>query len=251
MARYGSSLKNSYIVYSPEPSVFQTQVWSERYIQGLSIDPAINHFAVSIERRYHNGVIVILTLLKYEFPAESIDLAAQGVYHSIYNDVTSVLNNLKPYYPECHYFVLERQPPIREDVMRVAQHALSYFLLHCSSLPLRPRIMEVNSKLKGKILGAPKGVKQAALKSWSENYGLELLTLRGDKRAIEIVKHTKKKNDLTDAINQFEALMIILGYPSTKDCINLCQRAVNTVKELPPKLPQNEQPGRPPVSGQV
>jgi len=82
--------------------------------------------------------------------------------------------------------------------------------------PLLPAIVEVDSRLKGKYLGAPKGIKDKQLKTWSIEKGRYLLTLRNDTFSLQVLDLFKnKQDDLCDTVCQIEALMVYWGMPLT------------------------------------
>jgi hypothetical protein len=83
-----------------------------------------------------------------------------------------------------------------------------------------PAIIEVDSRLKGKYLGAPKGLGDKQLKTWSVEKGRYLLTLRDDTFSLQVLDCFKnKQDDLCDTVCQIEALMAYWGLPLTQGAI--------------------------------
>ena len=129
-----------------------------------------------------------------------------------YNVLTNFLNKFDKFYKNCHYIIVERQLPQNYKASRIAQHTLSYFFLKLKDSPLFPSIIEIDPKLKGKILGAPKNITDKQLKSWAIEKGTNLLNIRQDTYALTVLKQFKnKQDDLCDTICQIEAFCIYIG----------------------------------------
>lgn len=196
---------------------FEPVDWSKyEYIQTVSIDPARKHYGFRIERRYQNGIIVPIAFDKVvtEYKEEKGRMTI-----SYTNKVVNFfLSQYNEYYDDCHIVYVERQLPQNYKVVRVMQQTLSFFESRLKDNRLLSHIYEVDPKLKGKILGAPKGLKEGALKSWSVQVGMSLLVKRQDAYSIWRLNTCKSKlDDLCDTICQAEAMAVELGLPLTSE----------------------------------
>ena len=99
---------------------------------------------------------------------------------------------------------------------RMFQHILSLFI-HMAKLNFfyynDITIFDINPKLKGTILKAPKGLNYSKLKEWSIEKALEILKSRNDEYSINIINKNKgksksKSDDLSDTVIQMEAWFI-------------------------------------------
>lgn len=163
------------------------------YLQFVSIDPALKNLALRVERRYNDGRVICLYSQKYS-PMETIN--------QLYHNITVLLDNQQEYYKDTHYVIIERQLPQNYLATRVMQHLISYFLLkQCC-------VVEIDPKLKGRMLDAPKGIGERQLKKWAVEKAIEIATQRGDDYTLNLLKKNKKKDDLADVLCQIEAFCL-------------------------------------------
>ena len=207
--------KALHIIYYPHTIPHTERKWNQDYYQILSIDPGkIKNFSYRIERRYHNGKIIPIVFDKIDF--ESIIQEGTTTINNSYQVLTDFLNKYNKFYNDCHFFVIEKQLPNNYQAVRVSQHVISYFSIMLHNKPLLPAIVEVDSRLKGKYLGAPKGIGDKQLKTWSIEKGRYLLNLRNDTFSLQVLDCFKnKQDDLCDTVCQIEALMVYWGFPLT------------------------------------
>jgi hypothetical protein len=211
--------KSLHIIYYPHTIPYTERKWNQNYYQVLSIDPGkIKNFSYRIERRYHNGKIVPIVFDKIDF--ESITQEGTTTINNSYQVLTDFLNKYNKFYDECHFFIIEKQLPNNYQAVRVSQHVISYFSIMMHNKPLLPAIIEVDSRLKGKYLGAPKGIGDKQLKTWSVEKARYLLNLRNDIFSLQVLDCFKnKQDDLCDTVCQIEALMVYWGLPLTLGAI--------------------------------
>lgn len=193
--------------------------WSKYdYIQTVSIDPARKHYAFRIERRYFNGIIVPIAfeklIIEYKEVHDNMTIS--------YTDkvLDCFLSLYTKFYDNCHIIYIERQLPHNYKATRAMQHTISYFEHRLRDNNLLTHIYEVDPKLKGKILNAPKGLNENALKSWAVQCGRSLLSQRNDSYSIwRLDTCPTKLDDLCDTVCQAEAMAVLLGLPLTRDII--------------------------------
>lgn len=207
--------KVPYTTYYPHSISYKNRRWDKQdYYQVVSIDPARKNYAIRIERRHHNGIITPLIFDKTSI--ESIVQDGDTIINNTYQVLTEYLDKYRTFYDECHFIIIERQLPQNYKATRIAQHSISYFSIYLKDKPLLPTIIEVDPKIKGKTLGAPKQITDKQLKTWAVEKARQLLVIRGDNISIQILdKFWKKQDDLADTICQIEALFILWGLPHT------------------------------------
>lgn len=206
--------KTPYTVYYPHEIPSTEKKWDQGYYQVVSIDPARKNYALRIERRYHNGWITPLVFDKVSI--ESFREEGNTMICDTYQVLTKFLSKYQQYYNDCHFVIIERQLPQNYKATRIAQHSISYFSICLYNKPLLPSIIEVDPKLKGKMLGAPKGIGDKQLKSWAIDKARELLTIRKDNFSLEVLDHFRnKQDDLSDTVCQIEAVFICWGLLET------------------------------------
>lgn len=206
--------KTPYTVYYPHTIPVNKREWTQPYYQVVSIDPARKNYALRIERRYHNGWITPVVFDKVSI--ESIEELEGVTIHNTYQMLTTFLDKYQTYYDDCHFIIIERQIPENYKAVRISQHSISYFSLKLHDKPLLPSIVEVDPKLKGRVLGAPKGISKQQLKAWAVEKARNLLMIRLDNFSLDVLNHFRtKQDDLSDTVCQIEALFICWGLSPT------------------------------------
>lgn len=210
--------KNPYTLYYPHTQPLATRIWTEPYHQFISIDPAIKNLAIRVERRHHNGLIVCLFTKKWSpWQVETIKNGKEEIeVNKVYENINRALIECEFYLSTTHYVLIERQLPENYQATRVAQHLLSYFIIKCQDQYLLPSIIEVDPKLKGKQLGAAKGMNKMDLKKWSVEKAIALCELRKDFVTLKVLQDNKKKDDLADVLCQIEAFCAYCGLSITQ-----------------------------------
>lgn len=222
--------KTPYTIYNPHTIPVSERKWDQGYYQVVSVDPATKTYTIRVERRYFTGQIIPLHFVKVKLnPDPDATLMCTA-----YDNLTNLLDSLMPLFEESHMFMVERQPPVNYKTVRISQHTLSYFMIKMKNRPLLPLIIDVDPKLKGKQLGAPKGINEKQLKIWAVEKATELLLKRGDHYSLDIIHKTTKKDDLADTVCQIEAVFGFLRLPLTPEPVpqirlNITQ-PVGTVK---------------------
>ena len=120
--------KTPYTIYYPHDILPDQQFslkWPQNYIQLVSIDPARKNYALRIERRYMNGLIIPLVFDKVEI--EEIVEMGGVTMNKTYKNLTSFLEKYENFYNGCHMIIIERQMVENYQATRIAQHTMSYF----------------------------------------------------------------------------------------------------------------------------
>lgn len=174
-----------------------------------SFDPATDNFAYRVERRGPTA-ITTETMGKVKFNREPDE---QGNC-TLYSELEGFLR-LLPHLPHLRLVVIERQMSINTNAVRMAQHLIAFFMgLGITNLC----IVELNSQVKSRALGAPKGLNATYLKKWDIWSAEDLLSRRGDNYGLQLFRSVGKKlDDVADVVIQIEALCTILGLPLTPE----------------------------------
>ena len=195
--------KNNYTLYEFHST--KERNWTENYYQIVSIDPAIVNLAIRIEKRYTNRIETIFM--------DKINVTSENPYDKISRTFFEIIDLLK----KSHIIIIERQLHINYRAVRISQHIISFFMEHLRDTPLLPFIIEIDPKMKTKLLNAPRGLNAKEVKNWSVEKAMELLKMRNDTLGLSLINKLKgKKDDLADTIIQIEAMCILLELPLTK-----------------------------------
>ena len=189
--------KTPYTEYYPHITDRSLRKWSDDYYQIVSIDPGQTNYAFRLEKRFASGRIICLGYEKIRVKGETDD---ETLIATVYDNVTRFLDTYLDQYCNTH----------------IAQHTLSYFMIKCKDMPLLPMILEVDPKLKGKMLGSPKGINDKQLKTWAVQIARQLLEMREDTYSLGVMnKNKRKQDDLADTVCMIEALFAYWGLPLT------------------------------------
>ncbi len=162
----------------------------------------------------------ILTISTVKEEIETDNKGTTKVNPSILNKVTKFLTSLLPAFmnaPES-LICIERQLAVNYKSTRIYQHVITFFMVHAPSFQNYCMIVDVNPKLKGDILNAPKKLNYNELKAWSIQKAIEILQSRNDTISLSIIanhqgKSKTKADDLADTVIQLEALIQVLFKP--------------------------------------
>ena len=194
-------------------------LWANtNYIQFGAYDPGIVNFGIRFERRYSNGLIVGLLYARikpYDIRKDKNSENYKGNVSTLYASLTEFLVQHHDIVAGCHYHLIERQLKDNPQSCRVQQHVQTYLATVFRNAPLMPYVIEVDAKLKGRLLGLPKQFNKPAAKKWGAAKALELLKLRGDQSGVDEMMAATKTDDLGDVVCMIEAMCIVLGYPTT------------------------------------
>jgi len=218
---YGSQSKikddtSDYHIYYPCPITECPPIGNDIPPEGIlcvSIDPAIATFACRLERRYNDGRVETVCMHKLDFKNyENINKTSGStqIDPRILTDVLKYLQWLVPYMKDARIVLIERQMSLNYKATRIFQHILTFFMMSAPQFTYPCLVMDINPKVKGRILDAPKNLNYPGLKAWSIVKSLELLQQRNDQIGIQIIQHHKgtsktKADDLADTVVQIEA----------------------------------------------
>lgn len=209
--------KALYIVYHPVPC-HDMKVAAHNFPTGgklcCSIDVGVKNFALRVERRYANGACVPVLFEKIDFMGK--EGGSSAVNPEMYKNAIVYLVSRWDIIKTCSLVAMERQMSVNYKSSCVFVFVLSYFLSRIDEFPEDTIIMDISPKVKGRYLGAPKGITSSQLKQWSIEKALEMLEFRGDMWSVDVILHHKGKaktkgDDLADTATQLEGIFIMLG----------------------------------------
>ena len=182
-------------------------------IYTASIDPGIVKCGVSVFRRspgqppYAEFIMRINFTTDDDIFAKPEEKSDKGIETSYYTNVFSVLDKYLSWFEMCQYIVIESQPPLSYEVGRMSQHLITYLMMSVKNKGNRPLIVEFDSHLKTRVLGAPTKMDKPQRKEWARVYAINLLKQRGDTRSYEYLEKLAKGKafDMTDTVCQEEA----------------------------------------------
>lgn len=241
--------KRNFIVYHPFPCTeypplgYHLGPIPDEGVQCVSIDPAIKTFAIRIERRYSDRVVLV-HYDKIDFmPGEKDNKQTAEVNPEVILNMTNYFLTYLPTLIHTRLVVIERQ--MSPKILRVFQHWLTLFLTHVRLFKNPCVITDVAAWVKSDVFGAPKRMTRNELKQWDIEKALEVLGKYGDESSINTIKHHRgntktKADDLADTVIQLEGLIVLWKGQSI-----MAPESAYLTLELPPSdsieiLPDND-----------
>ena len=134
----------------------------------------------------------------------------------IYLNMITEMDKYKDKFDECDVFLIEKQMSFGKKktntmALKLGQHCYSYLLMKYLQEKI---IIDYPAYYKTQILGAPKKFGKITKtykngktveindnrKKWSVRIASEILHLRNDKKSLEIINDTKKRDDMCDCL---------------------------------------------------
>lgn len=182
------------------------------FLRFLSIDPGTKNFAMRIETRYWKDVSPKTEMMaKIDFTV--VDSEDEPNNSNLYFSLIEFMNSYVDWFPTINVVIIERQMAVNYKMLRMSQHIITYCLMKIS----HATIIEIQPKLKTRMLDAPFKLDKREVKKWSVEKAMELLTIRKDFPTIDLINSTpkRKKDDLADTITQIEAICVLFKWPLT------------------------------------
>lgn len=204
-----------------DPNINDKYVWNDT-VKVISVDPGILNFCIRVEERpFKKGVKGnIKTLLYDKLKLKKVDVELEGNHRcNHYQILTNYLDKHAELFKQCDLVIIERQMPFNYKATRIAQHTITYFMMLMRNLEQHTMIVEVDSKLKGKELGAHPHLRDMDIKQWAIQEADRILKLRNDVYSLDKIKKERKKDDLCDTVCQVEAFFKHMDWPLTEDSI--------------------------------
>ena len=172
-----------------------------------SFDPGSRNFGVRIEQRWtvdhpwDRTRVVLLT--KWDLTQRGVPLMVSCVRRLHHH-----LSQLADYLAQCHYILVEQQMPVNSTAYRVAQHVITQCWGYIVNNNLNTWLVELNSRLKGERLHAPRGIN---IKQWSVAEAQRLSQRQQDHTTLVVLQGSGKLDELSDTTIQIQAWLIDQG----------------------------------------
>jgi len=175
----------------------------------VSIDPGYKNFCLRIEERprYTDHV----------FPIRQVfcDVINIGEEVERYFNLTTWLNDNRSLFNNIDIILIEKQMNDNTSVMRIAQHAMSWFYSYYFDRDIKAQIIEFCPKTKLRSLGCPSNLNKRGYKEWITKWAEEEFRVRGDGESLNALLKTKKTDDISDTLAQIESFCILENYPTS------------------------------------
>jgi len=188
-----------------------------REIIVCSVDPGLTNFAIRVERRAPGKVPEMLLFEKKSFGGKVATKAHEEDGTNvvrIWGEMLDYMDDITPILDQVTLYTPEKQLPFNHSVDTVSQHFKTSIMQRYRDRPPYPVMMEIDPHLKTALLKPffpPKGQrKKDYLKEASVAAAEQILTARGDEESLQILRGSKKKDDLADNVVQVEALFKLL-----------------------------------------
>ena len=172
-----------------------------------SIDPGIKNcglYVVKINLNDHSKRSLYLSRMEFD--------QDESHYTSSIKILTKLEEKTK-IFSKCQYIVIEKQMTMSIPNTRMGQHLITFFSTFLRNKGKRPRIVEIVSTAKTRVLKCPKGMKKPEYKKWCHRKAIDLLEQRdepAEEQFITCLECAKKKDDMGDTICQAEAFYSLI-----------------------------------------
>jgi len=226
--------KNQFTAHAFHSVDLSLRNWGD-VVKVISIDPGIRNLAIRVESRGIRDNQPIKTVVFDKLKISDADRTIEDNVDKLYHLVTTFLDKYLHIFKTCHILIIERQLPMNLKAVRISQHLITYFMLNLKDIvPNLAMIFEIDSKMKGRELGASTHLNERGLKQWSIDHCKSLLVKRQDYEGLDILSKQKKKDDVADCVCQIEAFFSFQGWPLTKEVITLkIEKPVLKLKVIP------------------
>lgn len=195
------SCKSDFIAFSEKRDILSLLTLPS--INVVSIDPGVENLGLRMEVRYapHRT---------FGNNVSTVGMTRTCITGSnVFDNLRSYLRGLHNNFLQTHITIIECQMKCNNDnVIRVSQFCLTYLSVMYPNMI----VLEISSKLKTRILGAPLKMSYAQRKKWSVLKARDLFTERGDQKALAILDGVDGKLDeFGDTTTQAEAFFRLLA----------------------------------------
>lgn len=193
----------------PYPDDHLANLFRRRKTITCSIDPGIKNYAIRIAERNnctHQTTTIYYKRWELDKTEASKEVEVDLTYRSLDVKLTSILDLIE----QVDLLIIERQLPINYNSTRIMQYTMTWFehVFKQNKTNRYPIICSIAPHLKGRMLGAPRGLPKPELKKWSVEVAIDILTDNGDEWALGRINTERKKDDLADVVTQYEAFCL-------------------------------------------
>ena len=208
--------KGKFIIHSNHDNIIEALNLSKTSHTIISVDLGMKHYGFRIEKRFnaiygaHNLSIITVEMIKKKFDKTRCHTNNEGTKSRLFVDLIAFLDQYKEHYLTASMAIIEGQMSDNNDMSRLSQATIDYFLIHYPDMI----ILELDAHLKSRAFGVSK-LTRPELKKWGVDKAISLLSARNDEKGLEILTSEKKKDDLADTIIGIEALFTHLKLQTT------------------------------------
>lgn len=174
---------------------------ADKKIRIVSIDPGSRNFSIRIEDRPRSLACSDI----------SIDQIYSGLWDlgktntDRFMNLTEKLNTLRDHLETSDIIIVEEQLKFNSEIVRMAQHAVSWFYSFFWDKNPKPQIFEMPAKTKLRVLNTPTNLNKKAYKQWTVEWAKREFEMRGDEESLVSMLKEKKLDDISDTLAQIEA----------------------------------------------
>ena len=204
-----------YSIFNPHTGKAPLKPKKGDWIQIASMDPAILFFGLRCERIHSNGkketIEFSLTNFTKNEGKEPQEVGKENFYYI--NCINIISKYCDEFLKDCHYIIIESQLSFNYDMVRLSSHIIAIMCTLLKDRGNRPIIIEMDPKLKSRLLGAPP-LKGDKLKKWCSVKAREKLEEERDTESLKFMDdcaETSKDYDLADVKCQITVLEIMIA----------------------------------------
>ena len=198
----------TYNPHSTKPLIHSGQYYPyENFIVACFIDPGKVNCGIRIcINNLNTDKITTIMQYNFNFMHESFATISGDDRDNVhYSNSIKILSKYLSLFQFCHYIVIERQLKQNYSMIRFSQHLISFFLYITRDVGFKPLIVEIDSSLKTRLLGAPNfGKDKPARKKWSVQKAIEILKNRGEHDYADLIKNLTKADEHGDCVSMDE-----------------------------------------------
>lgn len=201
---------NTYWFHSISRLESQSKIQQRDYIKIVSIDPASKTYSIRTEARFYDGRVIPIVFDLWDIrTSPNVDPDHPDENRA---NLFRKLDEIKKYIIDVDIVLIERQIPLNVKSRNMMCATIDYFGLLLRDSPRYPIILDIDPKLKGRMLSAGR-LSKVELKQWATCKSREILKLNKDEWSLQRLEEHKKKDDLADTIVQIEGYLIYIQSP--------------------------------------
>jgi hypothetical protein len=187
-----------------------------KWIQVGSIDPAIYNFGLRVERWHDDGRIETIIFSHTNFTQhDGFKVQEVGKENFYYANSVRILRAMcKNYLEDCQFICIESQLSFNYDMTRMMSHIIGVLSTCLSEKGNLPILIEMDPKLKTRLLGAPPMKKKDDVKKWAIVKAFEFFEEEDDQESLEFMREMqkcKKADDVADVKCQLKVMELLLA----------------------------------------
>ena len=217
LSRFNKSSKKQkspipYTVFNPHSDGPICIIPDSGHITIVTIDPGIKNCAIRCAT-YDPKTNMSVTNLLIKINFTSKELAKKSEVGADTNHYSSIFNLFEPYeifFITAQYIAIESQYIDNLDLIRFGQHLTTYLMTIVRNKGNRPIIIELDSRLKTQMLGAPPKMNKPQRKVWAVKAAKEYLIQSNEPHLVTFLEEQRSKADDFGDVICYEKVVILL-----------------------------------------